>query len=137
MTEEEKRVLKEAKHTRRQERNRRLSQIPFIRKYVRILLPLDLTVTAIFAWLDGTGYFQGHPKARMIEMVAFVLENALIIALLLGFPLMALSLLQLLRERKGLLKPLEKMLLYKIALMIALGFPVLLAIARGILQLFL
>ena len=66
MTEEEKRVLKEAKHTRRQERNRRLSQIPFIRKYVRILLPLDLTVTAIFAWLDGTGYFQGHPKARMI-----------------------------------------------------------------------
>ena len=70
-------------------------------------------------------------------MMAFVLENALIIALLLGLPLMVLSLLQLLRERKGFLNPPEKMLLYQIALIISLGFPVLLAIARGILQLFL
>lgn len=133
----EKEAMRKEKAQRRQQRAQRLSKTPFIRKYVRLLIPLDLLVTGIFGWLDGRGYLEGHPQDGLAQATAFLLENAFVISLILGVPLLALSLFQVLRNRKGLVQPAEKMGLYHVGIAVAAALPLLSALARGIVQFFL
>ena len=133
----EKEAMRKEKAQRRQQRAQRLAKTPFICKYVRLLILLDLLATGIFGWLDGRSYLEGNPQEGLAQAMAFLLENALVISLILGVLLLALSLFQILRNRKGLVQPAEKMGLYHAGIGVAVALPLLSLLGRGIVQFFL